>query len=479
MTIDHSDAAGVTRRFRATLQPGVYEHLLEALHKAGFPEAPRERIGSGGTRLISAIAHGRELRTRPMPYHAELATWANLFSLIDAIVAETTDGLAATREEGREPPVVGASELTLFKPSPEAEEPPLGEDANEIVAAAWRLAIEHKHLKVTPAHLLVAFVLEHGYHFARLGLDPDRVLEAGKALFTWDPEQGEPEATPAFELVRDVARRMAAEDESHEATLRHLLRALLEAGGTDVPRVLQQNKLPDALLAGRTRQRIFALSPSGGDATCPRCGAAATETRWCQLCGRALAHPSPFETGSALDRVLPVIEAHDFPERAAVVHCALCAVSDVAGVPWIAFELESERGAELLTSAKMTELGATLERLEEHAIANLGRLPASWTPRWVPMGDREVDVLFCEDEPRACERILDKPFLLHAQSMLGSNALAAAAPRHGLLLVTRLADLPALMSLSRHYFENAENEPVSPWGFAIQNGAISGPISSG
>src|SRR5262249_4098691 len=160
-------------------------------------------------------------------------------------------------------------------PSPEADEPPLGPDANEVVAAAWRIAIEHQHLQITPAHLLVAFATEHGYHLARLGLDATSVLDSGKALFTWDPEQGEPEVTPAFELVRDVARRMAAEDGSHEATLRHMLRALLEAGGTDVPRVLQQHRLPDALLAGRTHQRIFQVAPGAAAASCPRCGAPA------------------------------------------------------------------------------------------------------------------------------------------------------------------------------------------------------------
>jgi hypothetical protein len=107
-------------------------------------------------------------------------------------------------------------------------------------------------------------------------------------------------------------------------------------------------------------------------------------------------------------------------------------------------------------------------------------MPVSWTPRWVPAPDgHEVDVLFCVGEPHACERILEKPFLLHAQSMLGTNALAASVPQRGMLLLTRLTDLTVLMALSRHYFDNAESSPLSPWGFLIQNGVISGPVSSG
>src|SRR5262245_13962957 len=94
VTVDHTDAVGLTRRFVATLVPGVYERLLETLHKAGFPDAPHERIRSGGTRLISAIAEAREIRTRPMPYHSDSVTWAEVFSLFDAIISETSDGVA-------------------------------------------------------------------------------------------------------------------------------------------------------------------------------------------------------------------------------------------------------------------------------------------------------------------------------------------------------------------------------------------------
>jgi hypothetical protein len=42
-----------------------------------------------------------------------------------------------------------------------------------------------------------------------------------------------------------------------------------------------------------------------------------------------------------------------------------------------------------------------------------------------------------------------------------------------------LTDLTVLMALSRHYYDNAESMPVSPWGFLIQNGVITGPVSSG
>jgi hypothetical protein len=188
----------------------------------------------------------------------------------------------------------------------------------------------------------------------------------------------------------------------------------------------------------------------------------------------------PFSTGSELDRVFPVVEPYDWPAREGAVMRSLCSLPDQVGTPWLGFELRSDASSELVTPGRLAELGVDAERLERAAVANLARVPASWTPRWVQAADgREVDVLFCDGEPHGCERILEKPFLLHAQSMLGSNALAAAVPQRDLLLVTRLADLAVLMALARHYFDNAERAPVSPWGFALSNGEISGPISSG
>jgi hypothetical protein len=175
-----------------------------------------------------------------------------------------------------------------------------------------------------------------------------------------------------------------------------------------------------------------------------------------------------------------VIEPYDWADKPNAVARSLCMLPDQAGTPWLSFTLESETGVELVTPARMGKLGVSEERLEHAAIANLSRVPASWTPRWVPAPDgHEVDVLFCHGEPHAGERILETPFLLHAQSMLGSNALAASVPQRGMLLVTRLTDLTVLMSLARHYFENPDTSGLSPWGFALQDGKISGPISSG
>jgi hypothetical protein len=473
VTVDHTDPTGRSRRFRATMLEGVHPRIIQALRDAGFPEAPRERIPPGSTRVVSAIDGGHEIRTRPIAYHTRAPFWPEAFALFDAIAAQ-----ASGSTEG-EPVVHGASEVRLFEPSPDMEEPPLGEDANAVVSAAWQVAAERQHLEVTPTHLLVAFVRDHAYQLERLSIDAARVLTAAEALFTWDPEPGEPRATPSFELVPQVARRVAAEAGAHEASLRHLLRALLEAGGADVTRLLQQHRVPDAMLGGNTRDRIFAVPAPSLERLCLRCGALAAEHRWCTQCGRALVAPAPFSTGSPLDHVFPLIEPHDWNEGAGVVSRSLCSLPDQSGTPWLGFQLEAGDANELVTAERLAELGVDAERLERAAIANLGRIPASWTPRWVPAPDgREVDVLFCDGEARGCERILEKPFLLHAQAMLGSNTLAAAVPQRDQLVVTRLADLTVLMSLARHYFDNAERAPVSPWGFAITDGEISGPISA-
>jgi hypothetical protein len=475
VTVDHTDAEGRLRRFKATLASGVYDRIVGALRDAGFPQAPREKIGSDGFRVLSSIEQGAELRTRPMPYRSEDPGFAAVFALLDAVIAATSAGVAAPLTPDAGMLVTGPRELKLFEPTAEADEPPLGEDANDVVAAAWKLAIEHKHREVTAVHLLAALAIEHGYHLARLGLEPERVRAAAEALFTWDPEPSEPVAAPAFELVPDVARRIAADDGAHEAGLRHLLRALLQAGGADTTRILQKNRLPDALAAGRTRERIFSAPAPAAAEQCPRCGAPFSDTRWCTGCGRALVAPASFDSGSALDKVSVVIERGDASLPAGAVSRPLCTPEDVH-VPRLTFHID---GDELVTDARRAALGVDSAELERAALRGLARVAASWTPRWVPdSAGREVDVLFCSDEPQASERILEKPFLIHAQSMLGTQSLAAAVPQRGMLVVTRLTDLPTLMALARHYFERASAEPLSPWGFAIQDGDVSGPIAS-
>jgi hypothetical protein len=480
VTVDLLEASGSLRRFHSRLQAGVHDRVVELLRTAGFPEAPREIVRTGRTRVLSAISGGRELRTRPIAHDTRARFWADAFAMLDAIAEQTSSGAVASSNSASDSLVSGATELSLFVASPGFEEPPLGEDANAVVAEAWKIAAEKRHREVVPAHLLVAFVREHGYQLTRLGLAADRVLVAAESLLTWDDEPGQLEASAGFELVPGVARRVAAEDGAHEGSLRHLLRALLEAGGADVTRVLQQHRLPDAFAAGRTRDRIFALPEAMLQHGCTRCGAPAPELNWCLRCGHALAKPAAeFATGSDLDRVVARIQPHDFGQRDGIVHRSLCSLPDQAGTPWLVFELAGDDGPELVTHQRLSALGTDAQRLEQAALTNLSRAPASWTPRWVPGADgREIDVLFCVDDPDACERILERPFLLHAQAMLGTNTLAGAVPRRGMLLLARLEDLTVLMALCRRFFDEADADPISPWGFAIQNGEISGPFSS-
>ena len=481
VTVDHVDDDRKVHRFHAQLAAGVYERLVEVMHDAGFPESPAEVVPAGHTRVVSAIRNGRELHTRPIAAATTAPPWVTLFGLFDTIASQASRGkLVGPAGVAL---VSGAAEVPVFHPTEAMDEPPLGEDVSEIISAAWRLAIDRKHGEVTPLHLLVAFAREHGYQLQRLGLDADRIQTAAEALFPWDEAAAtaaEPVVNPAFELVSQVARRIAAEDGAHEGTLRHLVRALLQAGGADVIHVLQTHRLPDAMLGGSTRDRIFRVPEPSLEKQCPRCGMLAADHRWCARCGHVLFTPSPFSIGSLLDRITLRIEPHDWKERARAAHRSLCYLPDQPGLPWLGFAIEDGDKSELVTPERLAEMGVSLERLEQNAIANLARVPASWTPRWVQGADgREVDVLFCIDEPYTPERIFDKPFLLHAQAMLGSNALVAAVPKRSTLLLMRLEHLAVAMALARQYFETAEAEPISPWGFAIQNGVLSGPISSG
>lgn len=481
VTVDHVDSARQARRFNAMLAPGVYERLVEELYAAGFPSTPTAIVPvAEGTRVISAIREGREHRTRPIAHDLSAEHWRNAFGILDGIAAQATKGQFGALDPSTPQLVTGGAELNLFHDF-EAMDPPLGQDANEVVAAAFQLAIEHRHTEITAAHLLTAFVREHGYQLTRLGLDAERIRSAAEALFSWDTtsEPVQPVVSSAFEVVQEVARRIAAEDSSHEATLRHFVRALLQAGGADVIRILQKHRLPDAMLGGRTKERIFRDPGPAVDKHCTRCGAPTGSHRWCIRCGNSLRATDTFATGGPLDHLNARVEPHDWPLRAQAVHRSLCFLPDQPGTPWLSFALEENGQSELLGPEKLAALGLTLERAEEAAIANLARRPISWTPRWSEGNDQEVDVLYATEGDHASERVLDKPFLLHAQAMLGTNVLAAAVPHRSLCIVTRLEHLAVLMSLARQYHsESPDKTRISPWGFILLDGVISGPISA-
>jgi hypothetical protein len=481
VTVDHLDTSRNARRFNSMLVPGVYERLVEELHDAGFPVTPTAIVQvAEGTRVISAIRDGREHRTRPIAHDLSAEHWHNAFTILDGVAAQTTKGEFAPLPADGTAYVTGGNELKLFHDF-ESMDPPLGQDANEVVAGAFQLAIEHRHAELSAAHLLTAFVREHGYQLTRLGLDAERVRAAAEALFSWDTtsEPVQPEMGPTFEIVQEVARRIAAEDNSHEATLRHFARALLQAGGADVTRILQKHRLPDAMLGGRTKDRIFRDPGPAVDNHCTRCGSPTGKHRWCVRCGNSLREPDAFATGSPLDQVNARIEPYEWPERASAVHRSLCDLPDQPGTPWLSFVLEHDNQSELVGPEKLAALGLTLERAEEAAIANLARRPISWTVRWSEGTDQEVDVLYANEGVHASERILDKPFLLHAQTMLGTNALAAAVPHRGVCIVTRLEHLAVLMSLARQYHaESPDKARISPWGFILMDGVITGPISA-
>jgi hypothetical protein len=176
-----------------------------------------------------------------------------------------------------------------------------------------------------------------------------------------------------------------------------------------------------------------------------------------------------------LEQVLPVVQPHEWPERPATVHRSLCWLPRIAGTPWLGFQISLGSTKRIVMRTDLDSLGITAEALEKAAIRNLSRSRSSWVSRQLPgPGGKPVDVLFCQDSPHACERILERPFLLHGKAMLRAESLAATVPHRGLLVVSRFDDFRLLMSLGKHLFESAESPPVSPWVFAIQGGEITG-----
>lgn len=142
----------------------------------------------------------------------------------------------------------------------------------------------------------------------------------------------------------------------------------------------------------------------------------------------------------------------------------------VAGTPWLSMYFETGGRLNYVNQQVLTSIGVPAQKLEQAAIFNVARTPASWAPQNV--GGRTV--LTCVDQPHACERILVPEFLEQARLALRAQALCASIPQRGMLLVAALGDFEMLMQLGRHYFDNAANPRVSPWVFAIQGGAITG-----
>ena len=181
------------------------------------------------------------------------------------------------------------------------------------------------------------------------------------------------------------------------------------------------------------------------------------------------------KTHYLLDRFFPMIQPHDWPGKSATLHRSLCFMPRLVGTPWLSFYFELDGKRNYVDSGVLARLGLGAEQLEAVAIRNVVRTSAVWEP--LRLGAAVVDqrvVLRCIDQPHACERILEPEFLEQGRGMLSAKALCATLPQRGMLLVAPFDDFEILMRLGKHFHDNAENPRISPWVFAIKDGAICG-----
>jgi hypothetical protein len=210
-------------------------------------------------------------------------------------------------------------------------------------------------------------------------------------------------------------------------------------------------------------------------ATCTRCHQSTNaKTNWCSNCGKALKSPAPPGL-DLLDYIQPVIQPHDWTRRQHTINRSLCYMPALTGTPWLAFYFEYQGRMEYIAAHGLGRLGLSADGLERRVMRNLSRTPASWRPHTLAAdAGQEIPVLLCVDEPHSCERILEQPFLAHAQTMYRSRGLAAAIPQQGMLIVTAFGLYEQLIPIARKLYDTAQNPRISPWVFSIQNGVITG-----
>jgi hypothetical protein len=173
--------------------------------------------------------------------------------------------------------------------------------------------------------------------------------------------------------------------------------------------------------------------------------------------------------------IFPIIEPYDWPGANKTTCRSLCWLPRIPGTPWLAFYFELDGRMNFLDQSALARLHITPSQLEALAIANVAASePATWHAHVLPSPSGTVTVLRCVDVAHASERILVASFLAQACAMLQADALCAAVPQRGELIAARFDDHETLMTLARTAHAQAENPPLSPWVFAIQNGAITG-----
>ena len=234
-------------------------------------------------------------------------------------------------------------------------------------------------------------------------------------------------------------------------------------------------------IVGRTKLEAVPADGVGARAAaCARCGQQpSADAAWCLDCGASLTSRPPVAQTGPLDRVLPIVQRYDWPGRPHAAHRSLCFMPRLAGTPWLAFRYDVGALTAYVGPERLEVLGVNAEQIEAQAAANLAANAASWRVLPPPQGITEQGIfaLMCEEDPNACERLLDKPFMLHAQRMLGGELIVVGIPARGTLFATHVRNVSRFIALAEALYGEAGDAGLTPWCLAVGDGVVRGRFS--
>ncbi len=165
----------------------------------------------------------------------------------------------------------------------------------------------------------------------------------------------------------------------------------------------------------------------------------------------------------------PRIQAHDWPGRASCAYRSLAWIPRMPGTPWLSVYVEDKGRLNYIDQKLLTRFGLSFDQVERLAVAAMVAKPAKWEVENAP------GVLTCINDDFACERILDREFMRAGAARLrSSRGLAVAVPERGRLVATSFDDGIEFLAVAASLHARAENPPVSPWVFLVQDGLVTG-----
>ena len=145
-------------------------------------------------------------------------------------------------------------------------------------------------------------------------------------------------------------------------------------------------------------------------------------------------------------------------------------------MPVVAFGYDLPNSVEYVPRAALGKLGLTESELEQLAIENLCKRPATW--KRIRLGN--LNGLVMEADFFNAERILNQKCMIEAQDLLHAPLLWVGIPHQGMLFVTNAApqqaDLSAFVQLVYIRYKQSTAPSITPSVFWMKDGQITGQL---